>query len=307
MPKRTNVFQGLIALIHKQLAPINAKVTESKLIEDASTRQVREVDVTIEYEVAGYPLTIAVECRDHARPQDVTWIEQLHGKYRDTKVNKVVAVSKSGFTHAATEKANSFNIEALTLEAATDVAWLERVKNLGPVRVTIVGFELAGIDVKLIDKSIQSSDVPPMDPRTAVINSLRGTLATKVLDIYDDLAAREDFGRHLLSRPARIKDGLRETGVRLEAGAFITDPNGRQHLVEGVMFLVRTKIEEHEVGLEAGVFNRFPVATGHGRGTDFQTEIAVVRLAGQEPGMALTIRALKGSLPPGTYRLYGAD
>src|SRR6266545_3818876 len=99
MPQRTNDFQELIALIHRQLAP-TARVTESVIREDALTGGGREVDITVEGELAGYPVTVVIECRDHKRPQDVVWIDQLVGKYLH-QVARVVAVSSSGFTPEA--------------------------------------------------------------------------------------------------------------------------------------------------------------------------------------------------------------
>lgn len=61
MPRRTNDFQELIALIHLQLAPAGAVVTESAIREDALTHHGREVDITIQHELAGYPM-LSMDC-----------------------------------------------------------------------------------------------------------------------------------------------------------------------------------------------------------------------------------------------------
>jgi hypothetical protein len=38
---------------------------------------------------------MAVECRDYTRQQNIQWVDQLIGKYKDLKVNKIIAVSSS--------------------------------------------------------------------------------------------------------------------------------------------------------------------------------------------------------------------
>ncbi|MBD1833418.1 restriction endonuclease [Cyanobacteria bacterium FACHB-472] len=123
MPKRTNDFQTLIAFIEKELAPLGARVTESAEIAEAEDCSKREVDVLIEAEINGHPINIAIECRDHKTPQDVTWIDQLIGKYRDLTIPFVVAVSKSGFTDSAIKKAERVGIRTLTLEEAQETDW----------------------------------------------------------------------------------------------------------------------------------------------------------------------------------------
>src|SRR5215831_20920823 len=126
MPKRSNDFQSLIALLNRLLAPAGAVVTESNMVRD-SDGQLREADVTIEYNVGSYPIVIAAECRDRKRRATVEWIEQLSTKFENTTVNQVVAVSRSGFVNTALRKAASHRILALTLDEATDMEWVAYV------------------------------------------------------------------------------------------------------------------------------------------------------------------------------------
>ena len=120
MPKRSNDFQRLVAAIEGQLAPLGAVVTESKLIKEKSSDTEREVDIAIESNVGQHRVLIAVECRDRGRPANLEWIDGLIGKYRDLPVEKIVAVSRSGFTKTAIKKAKEVNISTVTLEAATE-------------------------------------------------------------------------------------------------------------------------------------------------------------------------------------------
>src|SRR6266496_913807 len=123
MPKRTNDFQTLIAFIEKELAPLGVKVTESAELSEAADSSEREIDILIETEINHHPVRIAIECRDHKPPQDVTWIDAIIGKYRDLKIHNIVAVSKSGFTRSALEKAARVGIRALTFEQVFETNW----------------------------------------------------------------------------------------------------------------------------------------------------------------------------------------
>lgn len=124
MPKRSNEFQRLIALIESGLAQVHSKnIKESAFVWDESAKTNREVDVLIKGEVNGHPVQIALECRDHKAQQSVKWIDELIGKYRDTPVDKIIAVSKSGFTKSAIKKASQNRIEALSFTEALDTNW----------------------------------------------------------------------------------------------------------------------------------------------------------------------------------------
>jgi hypothetical protein len=68
--------------------------------------QPRQIDVAIRREDS---LTI-VECRLHKDPQDVTWIEELMGRRISLSADAVIAVSASGFTKTAREKATHYGI-----------------------------------------------------------------------------------------------------------------------------------------------------------------------------------------------------
>src|ERR1700684_2067638 len=54
---------------------------------------------------SGHEIKIAVECRDHARDQNMGWIDSLKGKFSRLKVNQIVAVSSSRFSDSAKTKA----------------------------------------------------------------------------------------------------------------------------------------------------------------------------------------------------------
>jgi hypothetical protein len=136
MPKRTNKFQQLIYHIYEQMAARGARVTESALLQERDGDGVREVDILIEDDIAGETVRMAVECRDQERKASVEWIDQIIGKYRDLDVQKIIAVSRSGFSAQAEAKAAANNIETRTLEEALETNWPKEFVKIGIAKVT---------------------------------------------------------------------------------------------------------------------------------------------------------------------------
>lgn len=132
MPQRSNDFQQLVLTIERQLAP-NARITESLLVIDRDGVE-REIDIAIETKIGNHEVRIAIECRDRARRCDVTWIDQVKGKFANLPGWQPVVVSKGGFTKNARQKAALNGITTLTLEAASHRDWSRPVRDLTSMR-----------------------------------------------------------------------------------------------------------------------------------------------------------------------------
>ena len=117
MPKRSNKFQKLIHLIHRQLT--ECKVVESALFIDKHSGKKREVDIAVFSEIANYPVVISIECRDHKRPQSTPWVEEMWAKHQALPTSSLVLVSSSGFYNPARKKASFLGIELLSFEEAS--------------------------------------------------------------------------------------------------------------------------------------------------------------------------------------------
>ncbi len=115
MPKRTNDFQRLVYLVRVNLAD-GATVTESKMLKDRITGAMREVDICIEGSVGGQHVIVSVECRDHQRVADVTWVEQMKTKHDRLPTNALLLASRAGFTTEAREIARVYGIQTFALE-----------------------------------------------------------------------------------------------------------------------------------------------------------------------------------------------
>lgn len=125
MPRRTNEFQRLIAAIQGHLDP-GSKVAESVLLSDRITGTDREVDVVISGKVGSQPITVSVECRDRARPADVTWVEQMQAKHSRLPTNVLVLCSHGAFSPEAHRIADAYGIRCCEF-ADVDAAAPERL------------------------------------------------------------------------------------------------------------------------------------------------------------------------------------
>ncbi len=89
-------------LARQQLATPGVTVTESKLLVDKVLGIEREVDVVIEGDLDGEPIVISIEVIERGRPADVTWVQGLLQKHLNLPTNRLLLVSKSGFSRSAT-------------------------------------------------------------------------------------------------------------------------------------------------------------------------------------------------------------
>lgn len=137
MPKRTNDFQQLVLRIYQALAGTGAHVEESVLVPEKNSDAKREVDVLVTALVAGHKTRIAIECRDHTKDQDITWVDGLIGKYANLGIEKVIAVSSTDYSSTAFQKAAQHNIELLSLKEASETDWADKV---GPSAFQFFGF-----------------------------------------------------------------------------------------------------------------------------------------------------------------------
>ena len=131
MTEQSKEFERLASRIEGALAPLGATVTCPDHLVDRVTRRKREVDVSIRARVGSTDLLITVECRDRAKMEDVTWIEQLATKRDDIGANLTIAVSSSSFSSAALEKARFLRIETRIIEEITEteiVSWTQRLE-----------------------------------------------------------------------------------------------------------------------------------------------------------------------------------
>jgi hypothetical protein len=101
MPARTTEFQTIVHFVRKHTADAGVTVTESKMLHDRHLDVDREVDIVIEGIFDGEPSVTSIEVIEHSRPAAVTWVEQQIAKHRYLPTNRLVLVSRSGYSKTA--------------------------------------------------------------------------------------------------------------------------------------------------------------------------------------------------------------
>lgn len=123
MPQRSNEYQRLVTLIYTSMTTDGARVSESAMVQEYGGGAMREIDILIEHRIAGVDVRIAIECRDSKNVQTIQWIDALIGKYQNLPIDRVIAVSPTGFRPKAKMKAEANRIELVTTAQAEAKDW----------------------------------------------------------------------------------------------------------------------------------------------------------------------------------------
>lgn len=179
MARKGRELEELVAALENGLGGTDIKVTSPDQIEDKTTKEKREVDVSLKGKIGSNEILIIIECRDRKPKQDVTWIEQIATKRDDIGAHKAIAVSSSGFSEAAKNKAIAKNIELRTLEEIDPeeiTKWFQpkgleiQNKSYNPLKATIIPDEsLDSSQIKELNEFIKSfSGAFPRDTKFIV-------------------------------------------------------------------------------------------------------------------------------------------
>jgi hypothetical protein len=206
-----------------------------------------EVDVLIEDHVGEHPIRIAIECRDHGRPATLTWINELAGRYAVLPVDRVVAVSRSGFTKGARQRAHGSKVHLTTLAAAHEADWPEIFRGWRVVFVSVAPKPTAL-------RVVYRHEDPGLDGSVLalarVVDSVRGTSSTVLADAqgaFRELGPKlikewwPSLGRQLIDGQARQTHSL---DLQFNANSkFVELDDGRRFAVEAIILTVECTID----------------------------------------------------------------
>ncbi len=118
-------LEQLVARIERQLLPSGFTVRTNVLKRDENGIQVAEFDVVISGTVDSPACSYLFECRDRPSkgPAPASWIEQLYGRKKRFRFDRVTAVSTTGFAKPAIAFARSSGI---LLRSVTRIDSLEK-------------------------------------------------------------------------------------------------------------------------------------------------------------------------------------
>jgi hypothetical protein len=130
VPKRTNLFQEVVTIIHEHLAS-GSKREPSAMLPNRLTGELREVDMILRSTTSpGYEIVIAIEATSPSRRAAVSWVEQMIGKYTNLPTDKAVLVCERGFSKQASALAIAEGMIPITPESLEGEDPAFRVVNL---------------------------------------------------------------------------------------------------------------------------------------------------------------------------------
>ena len=168
------------------------------MLRDRITKRKREVDVCVEGQVGGHPVLVSVECRDHQRIADVSWVDMMKAKHDRLPTNALILASRSGFTPEALNEASSYGIPTFSL-AEIDEA--DFPKLLGPTSslwtksVTVTAERVL---IRVLPTSTLAAETVPVVPDNLVYSS-DGTELCRVSAVVEMLLKSSQAREYLLS------------------------------------------------------------------------------------------------------------
>jgi hypothetical protein len=141
VPRRTNLFQQVVAIVYRQLS--DDPPEESAMVTDETAGTDREIDVLIKAEVAGEEISVGVEATALSRKLDLTGVQALIKKHEKLGTRQVIIVSESGFTGPArreidaTAGVSGYQPTDLTNERQLQTKIVGKLAKLWPKRFSV--------------------------------------------------------------------------------------------------------------------------------------------------------------------------
>jgi hypothetical protein len=255
MPKRSTPFQKIVTYIATKLAPEGATVRESVELTETGTGTPREIDTLVESSVGITTVNVAIESRERSRRESVQWIGELIGTYADLPVDRVLAVSRSGFSEGARKKAKLHNIEPISPEDLPNGEW--------PAAFTRIG--AAAVKGRLKLQRVNFQTTPPLTKRVSAADQTRhndkngaaveGSAEEFVKELTPVVGAKvKEFVSKKFLSIYKTRGDLKKTAV-LEFPFPLTHhlsliQDGSSHKVDKVDFVFHFALDETPVPVE---------------------------------------------------------
>lgn len=300
MPKRTNPFQRLICYIHEQVEGTDSRVMESAFLPELNLKKriKREVDVLIEKEINGQTHRIAIECRDRADKDDIQWVDSLIGKYSNLDVDKVIAVSNTGFTKSALQKAIAHRIELRTLKDAYDIDFKNEFTKLSilkiewqfTTKVTSIIFE------PTLSRKLNSEDIVYLDNKTKFA---LGDYIRETINVYERENLRKDVNENamvLYKTKADLNNLFVLTCDKKINRGYIKAEKRERHYIRSLTIQVVGKPNVKDKGVRRRLYDKALITEGifNDTSSDNVYTVRVAQLSGKrEGGFFISVRKKK--------------
>lgn len=163
MPKRTNLFQDVVSIIHEHLAG-DAEIERSGMLRNRLTGEEREVDVVLRARSGpGYETVIGIEAAGRGRPAAADWVEAMVAKHQNLPTHQVVLVSENGFSDQAKTLALAEKMVPISPEVLDDpdpaLKVLNSLRSLWPKAVNLTPIR-AEVEVDVPGEGIVTVQAP---------------------------------------------------------------------------------------------------------------------------------------------------
>jgi hypothetical protein len=297
MPKRHNFFQDLILSIHQQLA-LSCTVTESDMLRDSRTGQLREVDIVIRTIVSGYELIISIECTDKNRPATVEWVEQICSKHTDLPTKKLVLVSKSGFTQAAISKAISLGAEPASLEEAKQVDWTNYVGRYS--KLFFASINAVSIVVPVSKSFLPDSFKDGIPMKTKVLDPT-GRFRATAEEVLNAALSKQQIFDATIGKMDKDNGGGWVVFLGMKQGVRIILPDKSEYEINGLNLMIVANPLVVSFDLEKASFRDTQVAYGVSQTKYGEYLLTVLEKEKGKPSSQIRIRRPWGEIQ--TYNL----
>jgi len=269
-------FENLVAVIQRSVHK-NFQIKPNDIVSDIDTNRARQIDISIRSSDGPTNFFGMVEVRDHNRPLDVRYIEEISCKKVSVGAHAAIVVSRSGFSKPALEKAKKLNIQTFTYAEAINSdrsVWLQCNSCVVYKRI------YENICIGLINESDQFINLAP-----EVLTQVQTNCESKVLLGNDEkpLASLSNLIKICLnSFSDKIYEGLKANGkkerrpflVALEPQVFVLGENGLKHKIVKALVEADFGVEERQ----------YPFHLSSYRKTESDESIAEVATADVEIG-----------------------
>lgn len=126
MTEDSRNLELLVHRIQQQLAPA-AEVLHDVHLPGRNSKVDRQIDVLVRQKIGQYEMLIVLDCKDHARPIDVTGVEAFLGLVEDVGAHKGALICPRGFSAAAKEMARAHGIDLYSPVDTEPHKWQMRV------------------------------------------------------------------------------------------------------------------------------------------------------------------------------------
>ncbi len=217
--EKGDIVEQIVASMHKALG---VKVERNVFLpaQDGSNR-IREIDVLLSSQVAGYPVRVAVECKNEKQPVGIEEIDEFIGKLQDVGIptQQGIFVSASGYRSGAASRAEKASIRSLVLKDITTQLPLSAQKAFQSL-----------VYLQLVVTSIHiQNDVPEATAESLLFRNEAGRICGTV----PDLIWQEWLSGH-------IPDKLGDYQINLELPkGWLQVVSGKVVQIHGIMANVR--------------------------------------------------------------------